>query len=141
MAAANTLQRAEKVITAHPEPIREREKQVLDREILVAHFPAGVVRPFEGLRQLTAQRRLGNAVGLRDRGERLGDPLADRQGSYAETVEERNRNAAVLGQRGNQKVVRCDLSVVRVLRECDRLPYRFLGLERPTVRVKRHFLW
>ena len=98
MAAANSLQRPEEVLAADPETVRECEQQVLHREVLVAHLLARDVRPLESLGQLTAERRLRDAIGLRDPGERLGDPVADRQRGDPQAVEEGDRNPAVLGQ-------------------------------------------
>ena len=98
VAAADCLQRPQQVVTADPDAVRKGEQQVLDREVLVAHLLASVVGTVEGLGQLAAERGLGDAVGLGDPGERLGDLVADRQRGDPEAVEEGDRHPAVLRQ-------------------------------------------
>ena len=96
MAAADRLQRLQEIVAADPEPVRHCEQQVLDGEVLVAHLATGFVGPLEGVVEVAAERRLGAAVGLRDPGERVGDPVADRERRDAEAVEDGDGDAAVL---------------------------------------------
>ncbi len=99
MAATDRLERPEEIVTVDAETICHGEQQVLHREVLVAHLLAGGVRQIEASGQLTAERRFGCAIGLRDPGERLGDPVANRQRGDPQAVEEGDGNPAILGQR------------------------------------------
>ena len=58
MAAADRLQRPEKVVATDPEAVGKGEQQVLHREVLVTHFLARDVGTIEGLGQVAAERRL-----------------------------------------------------------------------------------
>ena len=110
VAASHLAERSEEVLTADVELVGEREQQVLGRQVLVAHLPAGPVAAVEGL--LEGPREADVApVGLREARDRVVGRVAHGQRLLARPREDRQHHAFLLAEeRGEQVVVR-DLGV------------------------------
>ena len=112
---------------------------MLDRQVLVAQFGAGVVGGRHDRLQVAGQSGLGPAVGLGELRHGLVGRVAGTADVDADLVEDGQRDPAVgLAEEGGQQVVGRDLGVAEGLRLFDRRGEGLLGLERPLVRVQRH---
>ncbi len=137
VAAPHGLQGRQQVLAGDAEPVGQGEQQVLGRQVLVVQLGAGRVGVVEHPVEVTGQPRLA-AVGVRQLGERLVHLVAQGQRRLAEPLEDRQDDALVLAQQGEQQVVGRDLGVGGGLGGIDGRVEGLLDLQGPAVGVERH---
>jgi len=138
VAASHFLERGEQVVAADPDALVQRQKDMLDREVLVTERAALAVGAFERLAEGPAHLRVGTAIGLGELGEHFVDLVAQAERGHANTLEHREHDGALLGQHRGEEVIRRDLRVVAGSRRPDGGLEGLLSLQRPAVGIERH---
>ncbi len=138
MAAAHLLQRGQQVFLGDLELVGELEQEVLGRQVLVAQrLLLGDGRLDEGVER-AGQRRVVAAVVLGQLGQLVLGVVAGGERRDPDLLEHGQHHRVGLAQQRGQQVIRRDLGVIARLGAADRLLDRFLGFERPPIRIECH---
>ena len=110
---------------------------MLGGEVLVGELGPGPIRGLERLGEGLRHARLA-AVGTRQGGDRLHEPVAQRQQVGPDALEDRHHHAVLLGDERGQQVVGGDLGIRPAACQLGGRGERLLGLQCPAVRIERH---
>ncbi len=140
VATAHLSQRVEQLVALDPDDVGQRQDEVLDRHVLVAHVAAQRVGGLEQVPRRARQRDVAPAVGLRKRVEALRHTVGERGGLHARLGQQRESQPVGLTQQRHQDVVGGDLGVVLGVGALDGRAHGLLDLERPPFLVNGHDL-
>jgi hypothetical protein len=115
-----------------------RQQEVLDGEVVVAQVLLVLLRVLDHVVELTAHPRLAATVGLRQLADGRIGLVTQHCGSEAELGKRRRDDGVVLACQCRHEVIGRQFGVVQRLRLIDGGGKRFVGLQRPLLRIKCH---